>query len=174
VALHHFARARSAAEVVAGWEGPLGKPQDFAFPGLGAFEVKAVGSTSTRIKISSAEQLDAPSGDLELIVIRLPTAAEESPGSFSLISLMREASQLLADEPESEADLRFKVGALGVDPTRDLYRSTHFVAESMSRFKVGDGFPALRASELSTAITAVRYEVALAAMAPFLIQHTKL
>ena len=173
VALNHFVPTHTFAEVIAAWEGPLGRPQDFAFSGRGLFEVKAIGSTSTKIKISSAEQLDAPSGLLELVVLRLPTASEETPDSFSLTSLMDEASLRLADEPDAWSDLRLKVSALGVELTRDIYGSTYFVAESISRFCVDEAFPALRASALPPAIANVRYELSLASIAPFLLEHQK-
>ena len=47
-----------AADVVDGWVGPLGEPQDFAFPER-VIEVKSVYPTAKTARITSIAQLDS-------------------------------------------------------------------------------------------------------------------
>ena len=50
------------------WQGPLGSDQDYKFSDH-VYEVKSVHTDSTTVRISSAEQLDAPSMDLVLVTL---------------------------------------------------------------------------------------------------------
>ena len=173
VANRHFTGPRPLVDVLAAWVGPLGQPQDFAFPAGGLHEVKSVGSTSTRVKISSAEQLDAGDRDLALVLLRLPNAAADAPDSFSLISLVNDVIAELGENSPGVADLRFKLSALGVDLSRETYSTTHFVVESLSEYRVDADFPAIRADALDLGVGNVRYDLLISAMRPFLMSHTK-
>ena len=173
VALRHLSLAHDPADVMRAWQGPLGRPQDFSFPSYGLYEVKAVGISSTRVKISSAEQLDPQGVPMELLVLRLADATEAENSTFSLLSLIAELEARLSAESEVIAGFAAKLRILGVDLSRDTYKSSIFVVRSLTRFRVGEGFPGLKASALVSGITRVRYELAINLLSPFIVEHVK-
>ena len=86
-------RGMSAADALAGWVGPEGADQDFAYED-GWHEIKTTGAASAEVTISSAEQLDnAQPG--ELVVMRVDKCAPAQTGAFTLYKLVHQIIGML-------------------------------------------------------------------------------
>lgn len=154
-----------ADQIQAAWQGPLGSAQDYSFP-QHSYEVKSVHSDSTAVKISSAEQLDAPSMDLVLVTITEVPAPIE--GSWTLRSVIEHVESLHASDLSSLEKLVRKLEhELRVDKTNPYYSEHHYVPVSYSGYRVGADFPAIRASHLNPALTNVSYNIKIPALAGF-------
>ena len=167
VATNHFDVSHCVLEVIDAWVGPHGHPQDFAFATLGAFEVKSVGPTAKRVKITSAEQLDSPGLPLELIVLTIPNASESTPGAVTLVQLatVLRARYIGAGGDPAGFDIKFE--ALGVKLRLAFYSETWFSIDAIQTYEVSNDFPAIRASALPPEISGVQYQIARSAITPF-------
>lgn len=163
--LHVFSEDRPVDSAVAGWLGPLGSPQDFFYEESGLHEAKSIGPQTTRVKISSADQLDPPA---ELIVLRMHEVPENTQGAVNLpraIALVRESLDAAA-AAHSDFDLRLKQLRLDLDDP--YYMERWFSIYSMERYDARGDFPAVRSSALPAGIQNVRYEISLPSIAEFL------
>lgn len=159
-----FTEDRPIEQAVVGWLGPMGSPQDFWFETSGHHESKAIGPTTTSLKISSAEQLDEL---MELIVLTVPNVAEGTTGSTSLVHLVGLVRDALNDRAVSHDELNLRLARYGVDLDEPFYAETWFTVSVMDRFAVDDSFPAIRASEMSDGVQRVKYQIALSAIQEF-------
>jgi len=165
--LNEFTGERSIIDAIHGWFGPLGAPQDFWYAESGFHESKSIGPTSTGVKISSENQLDAPGNTIELIVLVAPTVAETSDGALNLIRLVDEAKHSLDSISESYTELELRLEHLGVDLSEPFYADTWFTINSLSTYDVTKEFPAIRASDLPAGVDRVRYRIGLNELLPF-------
>jgi hypothetical protein len=161
----HAPGERTFAQGLDGWLGPLGEPQDFWSSGSGLHEVKSVGPSATAVKISSAEQLDPP--ELHLTVLELPQVSEGEVGGMTLVGLVAEVADRLAAEDHTPDDLKMRLKRLGVDTADAWYGEQWFRVDSVAKFEVSEGFPRIRARDLSGGVGRVRYQIARAALEPF-------
>jgi hypothetical protein len=162
--LNWFTRDRSLAVALEGWLGPLGLPQDFWYEQDGHHEAKCIGPSTTRVRISSAEQLDPP--EMQLLVLLVAGTDEAQAGAINLPNLVGRVRAALAEAGESDQPLRDRLEHMGVDLEDPFYRDTWFVVSRVESYRVDEDFPAIRASELPDGIEAVRYQVALGAVTP--------
>lgn len=167
VATNHFDTSHDALEIIEAWVGPHGHPQDFAFAALGTFEVKSIGPTSRRIKITSAEQLDSPGLPLELVVLTVPNASESTPGAVTLVQLAHALRAKYVDAGGDPAGFDIKFDALGVNLSHLFYSETWFSVDAIQTYEVNNDFPAIRASALPPEISGVQYQIARSAITPF-------
>jgi len=167
--LHRFSLERSMDETVEGWLGPLGLPQDFWFAGSGHSEAKSIGPATTRVKISSAHQLDAE--DLELLVLRAATTSEGTAGAVSLPTLVGRIRTALDEETVAAASFDSRLDRLSVNLDEAFYADTWFVVASVTDFAVTDEFPAIRSSGLAPGLGHVLYEIELSAIEEFRTAH---
>jgi hypothetical protein len=159
-------RIRPLPEVIAAWSGPLGAPQDFAFADA-LIETKAVGPTALRVRVSSADQLDAPySRRLTLAVVRVASSSKEQEGGFTLSQLIAQIALLLDGLPSSGADFRDRLAAAGyaAHPDYDLVR---FRNDGINYFEIQPGFPRICRADLMHGIDNVRYDIELATISGF-------
>jgi hypothetical protein len=155
----------SPAEVVDGWVGPLGAPQDFTLPGL-LLEAKAVQPGSPIVQISSVDQLDSTS-KLVLAAVTLATVSAEGEG-FSVGAFISEIRQRLTDLNAPMAILEFdtRLAAAGYREDDQMSHAT-FRGDGIRFFEVRDSFPALHRIQLPDGVLDATYEIALAACHPF-------
>lgn len=160
-----FGEGRSVEAAVAGWLGPLGLPQDFWFAEDGLHEVKAIGPATTRVRISSENQLDAD--NLELLVLQIANTGESSAGALNLPTLVNDVRTALSDGAFSPDAFEDRLSRLGVDVEDGFYQDLWFVVTRLTRYGVTDKFPAITASTLPTGVSRVKYQIELIDIAGF-------
>lgn len=164
--LGDFSTTRPMDAAVEGWLGPLGLPQDFWYPDTGYHEVKAIGPSTSTLRISSELQLDA--SPLEMLVLRVANTAETTPGAVSLPTLVTRVGAALAELAAASDPLDERLQRLGVSIDESFYQETWFVVAQLQGFGVSAHFPAIRASQTDAAISRVSYQLDLAQIQPFL------
>ena len=164
--LNHFSENRTIDQVLAGWLGPLGSPQDFWFEDSGYHEAKSIGPTASHVKISSAHQLDEPG--MELLVLHVPQVTETDSNATTLVGLVGQVTAALDDAGLTDDELLLRLKRLGVDLRHPYYSDNWFRITQIQAFAVLDDFPALRHSLLPDGVERVRYSLARGAIAPFL------
>lgn len=163
--LNRFAAVSGVEQAILGWLGPLGAPQDFWYTTSGYHEAKAVGPSATRIKISSAHQLDET--DMELLVLQVPQVVETDPGALSLVTLVKATNAALEDAGSSTAELNLRLKRMGVDLDNPYYSDTWFAVTTIEHLVVTADFPAIRHSQLPVGLDRVRYSLDRTAIGPF-------
>jgi len=163
--LNRFAPAMDIDAAIEGWQGPLGLPQDFFYPTEGFFEAKSIGPSTTRLRISSAEQLDVD--NLRLLVLIAAGTSESSAGATNLPSLLSQVRDQLSTSGASDVSLNLRLERLGVDVNHPFYRDTWFSLSRVSEYRVGPEFPAIRASLLQAGVEQVRYQLSVDSIAEF-------
>jgi Putative PD-(D/E)XK family member, (DUF4420) len=152
-----------AADVVSGWLGPAGAPQDFVLPNV-RVEVKTVFPSARTVQISSIDQLDND-GPLRLAVVTITTLISGADGfaPSDLVSEVREAVRsaggeaVLAELDHRIATTRYRVG----DPR---YDRPMFRFEGLRYFAVEGRFPRVRRADLLPGVERAAYEIALGAL----------
>jgi hypothetical protein len=140
------------------WFGPIPERHDFR-GGADAIEVKSASRSTGRVTISSADQLDPPSGGtLQLWRVALERT---QGGGFDVVSLVREIEALTGPSPH----LRTGLAALGCqDPDGADWNRISFNCESIDAWAVLAGFPRIVPSAfvdgvLPAGITSLSYEL---------------
>ena len=152
------------ADVVDAWVGPLGEPQDFAFPER-VIEVKSVYPTAKTARITSIAQLDVSREQL-LAVVTLATVIPEGHGiePLALASEIQKELQTVG-APQGAVTFMSRVDlVLSVD---EPYSGPRFRVDGVKYFDVIEGFPRLRRLEVPEGIDDARYDILLANCAPF-------
>ena len=166
-----FAPVTGLCKAVQVWRGPMGADQDFQLPGLCAEIKTSTASTLDRLSISSERQLDAPT-DVVLLLIALSLDDRPSHGE-TLPEIVRGL--------RSEASSLGCMGALDARLELSGYRAEHatsfeeigYAVRSLAPFRVEEGFPRIKSSDLRTGVSDVRYAVSAAASAPFVIDEQR-
>lgn len=154
-------------EALIGWLGPLSAHQDFWYESTGLHEAKSVGPTMSAVKISSEYQLDALGEALELVVLSLADAVEDSSGAVNLVGLVAQVRAALEALSANDDELQIRLAHMGVDIDHRYYADNWFLVTSLSNYAVTDDFPAVRASELPPGVVRVNYRIELGAIEPF-------
>ena len=133
------------------------------------YEIKTVLEGRTAVKISSLEQLDRDD-EGRLIVV---TMRRSNPLSQNVITLNSIYSEMMDAIVDLEANRQFEetMGYAGYieDPA---YDDLCFEVVRIVEYDVGDDFPRLRGSELSsTGIVSGSYDIALDAISEFEVDH---
>ncbi|MEW6225712.1 MAG: PD-(D/E)XK motif protein [Chloroflexota bacterium] len=153
----------AAADVVAGWAGPLGGPQDLVLPGR-RVEVKAATPAARSVHISSVEQLDT-NEELTLAVVTLATLAGGE--GIAPNELVQRVEQRIADAgPGLAAQFRQRLDALGYLPD-PLYAAPMFRLDGIDFYDVAGDFPRLRKASVPAGDEHVTYDLVLASCAPY-------
>jgi hypothetical protein len=148
-----------------GWIGPLAAEQDFRYHDA-FFEIKTIGPDALRVKISSAEQLDNIDRPLQLVAVIIDQADRTNPGAFCLSGTVEDLEQKLQSDPLASSFFSDRLLSAGYYD-RDEYGMRFFRFNRFRCFDVREGFPRIVRSQLTAAISGVRYELDLQACAPF-------
>lgn len=157
--LNEFSDARPVSAAVEGWLGPMGLPQDFWYAGVGYREAKAIGPATTRVKISSEQQLDVD--DLDLLVLRLANTGEQTIGAFNLPTLVARTKTALAEVGASSDPFDERISRLGVNLAESFYHDTWFVMAGGTKYHVLPEFPRVVASSLPAGVVRLSYQIEL-------------
>lgn len=162
---NRFSASRGIEAAVAGWLGPLGLPQDFWYAEDGHHEAKAIGPSTTQVRIASEHQLDAE--PLELIILNVPGTSEQTVGAVNLPTLVLRIRSALTADAVSHDEFDARLDRLGVDLTDPFYQDTWFVVDRTASYRVDVSFPRITASTLPSGIGRVSYQLELADLEPF-------
>lgn len=152
-----------AADVVAGWAGPLAGPHDLVLRGL-HIEVKASTPAARSVHISSVEQLDTT----ETLILAVTTLATVAGGDGIVPNELVERIRARVSEPDPAVGVQFRqrLDALGYLPD-PLYSNPMFRLDGIDYFKVEGAFPRLRRTAVPAGLEHVTYELLLSSCAPY-------
>lgn len=139
------------------WTGPIGASHDFEY-GSTSYEVKAsTAKNKSTVNISSEFQLEADSGELYLIHVRLKEGAD-STVIFSLPDLVLDIEKLLPPHLVEQFNaLLACIGYFRVD--REKYLNSTYIFEGASAYEVNEGFPKITFSSIDRSISKVKYSL---------------
>lgn len=173
VYLHfHIAEKYNTAQAIDFWTGPEGSPQDFNIHDT-AIEVKCqIGTSTPKVKISSAEQLCTQLNELFLFVVTLGKTEPLAEGSLSLPSLIELIKTNLevsgsTQQIEKFQDILLNLGYIYCDE----YLSYSYLISSKKFFKVEDNFPRIKLNNVPNGVSNVTYDLAIANCEPFQIDE---
>lgn len=168
VALENFliSSKDSAITTLIGWAGPQGADQDFIFNDI-AIEIKAIAPSTTKVGISSIEQLDSilPT-ELWVYVLRESNPDEED--NISLLSQVLKIERILNANPNALSIFKAKVLESGY-VENEFYESISFKVIDEMRFTVTDEFPKLKREFTPSGILEATYNISLSAISNFRI-----
>lgn len=147
------------------WTGPQKADQDFVFGDL-AIEVKAISPSTTKIGISSIEQLEAIQ-PIELWVYMLRDCGNQ-PESTNLIAQYIKIESKLSSEPIPLKLFREKMLDAGY-VENEYYEKFNFIIMDFMKFEVLDNFPKLTRENMPTGIVNATYSISIDAIADFRI-----
>lgn len=145
------------------WTGPQRADQDFVFSDL-AIEVKAISPSTTKIGISSIEQLEAIQ-QLELWVYMLRDSGNQ-PESVNLNSQYMKIESKLSSEPMPLKIFREKMLDAGY-VEHEYYENFNFMIMDFIKFEVLDSFPKLTREHMHAGITNATYSISIDALTDF-------
>jgi hypothetical protein len=149
------------------WLGPRGERHDFRRANL-SLEVKTKTRKSTKIRIHSIDQLEAPVGGmLFLLIVNL----ERTSSGVITVDKVTRALKNKAKSPGYIDDLLASIGYAG--EARALWDEPSFSLSSFDLYEVVDGFPRLTSHSLNSSASLngvfdIEYSVDLSAAGQFL------
>ena len=152
------------SEAVAGWVGPDGADQDFVYED-GWHEVKATGASSSRITISSVEQLDNPDVG-ELVVFRIDKCAPAHVGAITLYAMVHKMFEMMASNVSAMDDFVLKLGSAGYIDMQE-YDKQSFAVSARHSYFVNNAFPRIVRSALPIEIVNAEYQLDLPSLSPW-------
>lgn len=155
-------------EALLSWRGPFGDEQDFIL-GSWLMEIKTQLSSSDRkIQITSAEQLDTVSGQIVICHQIIGPAGNEDPRAMSLNDLVVNVFERMKKDTAAIDNLRSILIEFGY-MKRSEYDAEKWIINERCYYLVGEGFPAIKASELVSGITEVKYSIKRESISDFLV-----
>jgi hypothetical protein len=150
---------------VAAWTGPLGTCQDFQLPDGRRIEVKAVGPSTTEIRINGLRQLDGGGDRLELAVVRLEDTGIDAEGAMTAARIVAGLREALAEAPVALTSFERLLVFAGWDDAEDTDGVVVRV-DRIDRHEVDDAFPRLIPANVPQGILDASYVLALPATGP--------
>ncbi|MEG3755240.1 PD-(D/E)XK motif protein [Psychromonas arctica] len=168
----HIATKYGVAQAIDFWTGPEGSPQDFNIQNT-AIEVKCqIGTSTPKVRISSAEQLCAQLEELYLFVVTLGKTEPGSEGAVSLPLLIEKIQSELEKTGETSQLEKFKDILLDIGYVyNDCYLTYSYIIASKSFYQVTEEFPRLLLHNIPSGVDKVTYDLALNSCQPFLIDE---
>jgi hypothetical protein len=169
---HHLANKYGMGQAIDFWTGPEGSPQDFNIKNS-AVEVKCqIGTSSPKVKISSAEQLCCQLNELYLFVVTLGRTEPEAKDALSLPSLIKDIQFTLEQTGTGQQLEKFQDALLNLGYVQnDEYLAYSYIIASKSFYEVADDFPRINLSNIPNGVSNVTYDLELINCEPFLIDE---
>lgn len=150
------------------WQGPDDLPQDFNVENC-AVEVKCqLGTTSPKVKISSADQLCTQLPNMYLHVITLGKTDFEDEKAINLpflVSSIRDELEIAsANSLERFNNLLYQTGYIDSDE----YLQYSYILVSEETYRVEEGFPRICSEHLPLGVDKVSYDISLHDCVPFI------
>jgi len=165
--VHEELAPYGAGASVRAWSGPSGANQDFQWHDR-ALEIKSTSANPSHVvTVSNVKQLDDATLDhISLVVVELDRIEN---GDLTLPALVDATRATLASQ-DAEAALDFmeRMAMAGYQEMQaDLYASTGYAVRRVRTFGVRDDFPRLTVDDMPNGVGGVRYQIDVAALAPF-------
>ena len=143
------------------WTGPEGADQDFIFSDR-AIEVKAISPSSTKVGISSVEQLDSILS-MDLWIYVLKDSSGEEKGDLNLTSQVLKIEQILSAQPKAVNIFKDKILQAGyVDNI--FYAKYCFNVLSHGKYRISEFFPRLSRKLLPAGVLEASYSISISAI----------
>jgi hypothetical protein len=173
--LELFRTERSWAEIIQGWVGPLGAPQDFVLGDGLVVETKSFHPDSTSIRIASLSQLDIPEQQrLALIGVVISRETADSVGALTLPLMCERISTALEGMFDLADEFRLKLRELRFDPNDPVYAEHFFVARSPKAFAVRGDFPRIVRADVRAGVKDAEYFISMSEVDAFEIELDQL
>ena len=165
---NHLSPAFDIAQSIQYWQGPDDLPQDFNVKNC-AIEVKCqLGSTSPKVRISSADQLCTQLPKMYLHVITLGKIDSDDDSAINLPILIAQIRQELETASPSSFErfnnLLYQTGYIDSDE----YLQFSYVLVSEKMFSIEQGFPRICSEDLLQGVDKVTYDISLHDCEPFI------
>lgn len=162
----------STEEAVTAWRGPWAKAglgvHDFTFADGRGIEVKSTHQPPGTIRVSSPSQLVPSDQPLDLLVLPVEHAPDESTAAFSFRQYTQETGEAIAAAgPAAAEKWDAALEALALDLSDEWYDKYRFLPGEWRRFEVKQGFPHLDISSLPAGVVDVHYSLELLRLTPF-------
>jgi len=146
-----------------GWAGPEAEEQDFRIEDS-SFEVKAVPTGKTRIRVASLRQLDCIAGSLQLLVVPMNPASEGR--GLSLITLTTSIREGISNSPRGSSAFEAKLVLTGFTELDDASSRPYAIGKPIC-YEVAVGFPALSPTTIPEGVVEASYTIDLSMCKPF-------
>ena len=148
---------------ITSWIGPDDGIHDITSSG-GAWEVKASAGAGSSVWINGLDQLD-DAGLAALVLVHVAMTVDPAGQSLQdLAQLIRSA--ISTQDPAALAEYERKLLAAGF-LGGDVIAETPFRVTSTSYYRVVDGFPRIRRSDVSVGVAEARYQLRVSALQPY-------
>lgn len=138
-----------------GWAGPEAEEQDFRIE-ESSFEVKALATGKTRIRISSLRQLDTLTASLRLLAVPLnPSSGCEA---FSLETMVAKIREGLGESSPGRFAFEAKLLLAGYSKSDGAIRKTYSIGEPLC-YDVMQGFPTLTPATVPSGVVEASYTI---------------
>lgn len=159
----------NADDLLQSWLGPYGRAQDFILPAYN-LEVKTRDAERSTVRISSEYQLQPEAG--KGLQMAVATVQEHSEG-LTLEKLSREVRVILVSAGGDVAVFQkslLRAGVAGSDCSS--YNHYRWSPKTIAFYDCNDweNFPRITATQLQEGVSAVKYQLSLAHLQPFLLQ----
>jgi len=163
----HLFPSFGAGQSVQFWQGPEDAPQDFNIHDC-AVEVKCqLGTTTPKVRISSADQLCPQLPEMFLYVVTLGKVEKDMTEAVNLPGIIKAIRNALEADFSSDLEhfnnLLYQTGYLDLEE----YERFNYLVVSERMFSVSDDFPRICPEELSPGIERVTYNIRLGECEPF-------
>lgn len=163
----HLRAAFGIGQAIQYWQGPDGLPQDFNVDNC-AIEIKTqLGSTTPKVRISSADQLCTQLPQMYLHVITLGKTDHENAEAINLPNLIAKIRKIIEEDSPSSferfSNLLFQTGYIDSDD----YLLFSYVLSSEKTYCIENGFPRICPDSLAHGIVKVSYDINLLECEPF-------
>lgn len=150
------------------WQGPDGLPQDFCV-NESAVEVKTqIGTSSSTVRIASAEQLCTQLPELYLFVVTLSKVSEHDPRALTIPRMVDAIRTMLFQSAHQELE-RFNSLLYGTGYIEaEGYYDFRYIMIKDCFYNVSDNFPRICKDDLRDGVLTVSYKIDLAVCEEFM------
>ena len=144
----------------AGWIGPIGADRDFEFSDTW-YEAKSIALSKDTVTISSADQLDIHSAGI-LLILRIEKISPDTPGCFTLNSLVNEIRSILEDI-EARKIFESKLLASKYDASDPSAAEPYFLYR-IEKYCVHNDFPRICRSTIPAEVSNCTYTLSVSGL----------
>lgn len=157
------------AAAINAWDGPDGADQDFRLNNSW-IEIKTTSPGKDEVRISSVEQLDSKEKG-ELVVLFADKTSEADSEGKSLFDLFKSIDEQIKNTCDADVEERFfyLLGRKNFVPS-EIYDQPKFKFEGISKYRVGQNFPCIRAENLPDSVSGLSYYLILSTLSAFEIK----